>query len=294
MVPDKLDDWTYEIVEALCKPGRPESDRHDFKFEVRHIENAAKLCCAFANSYGGFIIIGVKEVGKGDSKRFEIVGLNHDLELYANFLNKVKVEPDIAISEPKIINVPNSTKLLYVLEIPLSPRRPHLPLVADQRIFWKRWGSGCVQMTLDEVRNQMISFEEKREKLSLILIAIREILNSFDQESSVVDGSYYAGSISTDIFDKIIVETYSLLKIDHNLISYFLYIRRHVSAFNAKKLILITTSSGRHDIEYQRNIINNYKQEIKTILPTIKILVESIEVSLKAHYGIVNPYNALN
>src|SRR6202030_4117842 len=98
LVPNTLNDWTYEAIEALCAAGQSESDRHDFKFNLAELHNATKICCAFANTFGGFIVVGVKDASAG---RFDILGLDPDKEFYGKFVSKVKAEPDIAISQAK-------------------------------------------------------------------------------------------------------------------------------------------------------------------------------------------------
>jgi hypothetical protein len=118
LIPGALNDWTYETIAALCASGRSESDRHDFKFNVAELHNATKICCAFANTFGGFIVVGVKDARPG---QFDIVGLDPDKELYGKLLAKVKADPEIGISPPKPISIPSSSKLLYVFEIPQKP-----------------------------------------------------------------------------------------------------------------------------------------------------------------------------
>ncbi len=94
MVPRTLKDWTFEAINALCAAVQSESDQHDFKFNLAELKSATKICCAFANTFGGFIVVEVKDAGQ---KQFEIVGLDPDKELYGNFVAKIKAEPDIAI-----------------------------------------------------------------------------------------------------------------------------------------------------------------------------------------------------
>jgi predicted HTH transcriptional regulator len=48
-----------------------------------------KDCCAFANSKGGFIIIGIKESGP----KFRIEGIDNDKDLANNFGHKLKALP---------------------------------------------------------------------------------------------------------------------------------------------------------------------------------------------------------
>src|SRR5664279_4209438 len=100
LIPNTLNDWTYEAIQILCEAGQSESDRHDFKFNLAALHNATKICCAFANTFGGFVVVGVKDISQG---HFEIIGLDPDKELYGNFLAKVKADPDIAVSPPKAI-----------------------------------------------------------------------------------------------------------------------------------------------------------------------------------------------
>jgi predicted HTH transcriptional regulator len=65
MIPSTLNDWTYQTIEALCSVGQSESDRHDFKFNLAELHNATKICCAFANTFGGFIVVGVRMTDLG-------------------------------------------------------------------------------------------------------------------------------------------------------------------------------------------------------------------------------------
>jgi hypothetical protein len=128
LIPNTLNDWTYEAIQTLCAAGQSESDRHDFEFGLADPRNATKICCAFANTFGGFIVVGVKDISR---PKFEIIGLDPDKELYGNFLAKVKADPNIDISPPKAIRIPGSAKLLYVFEVAQSTRRPHLPSPPD-------------------------------------------------------------------------------------------------------------------------------------------------------------------
>lgn len=289
MIPSTLNDWTYEAIETLCSVGQSESDRHDFKFNLGELHNATKICCAFANTFGGFIVVGVKDAGPG---KFLIVGLEPDKELYGKFIAKVKADPDIAISQPKTVNIPNSSKLIYVLEIPQSPRRPHLPSPVDQRVFWKRQGSDCVQMTLEEIRYQMNAYEEKREKLALLLVDLHHKLRSLGEQAATPDGHYNGDLFSFEIIDRVIVEAYAILKTDLDIFGALESIRQPLMLLNVEKQKMLTILTLSYGPEFKNATINSYRELVRKFIGQVTILVEQIERSLNEKFGIVNPYKA--
>lgn len=287
MVPNTLNDWTYEVIESLCVAGQSESDRHDFKFNLAELLNATKICCAFANTFGGFIVVGVKDISR---RKFEIIGLDPDKELYGNFLAKVKADPDIDISPPKQIPIPGSTKLLYVLEILQSTRRPHLPSQVDQRVFWKRQGSACVQMTLEEIRYQMNTYEEKRDKLALLLIDLHNKLQSLAEQSAVADGHYTGDVFSFEIIDRVVADAFAILKADVSIFRDLDCIKRRLMLLNGEKQKLMAILSVSYSPDFKNHQINAYRQLVKDVIPDVTILAERIEHSLKEKFGIENPY----
>jgi hypothetical protein len=289
LIPSTLNDWTYEAIETLCSVGQSESDRHDFKFNLAELHNATKICCAFANTFGGFIVVGVKDAGPG---RFLVVGLEPDKELYGKFIAKVKADPDIAVSQPKTISIPNSSKLLYVLEIPQSPRRPHLPSPVDQRVFWKRQGSDCVQMTLEEIRYQMNAYEEKREKLALLLVDLHHKLRSMGEQAAIPDGHYNGDLFSFEIIDRVIVEAYAILKTDVSIFGALESIRQPLMLLNAEKQKMLTIMTLSYGLEFRNATIDSYRELVRKFIGQVTILAEQIERSLNEKFGIVNPYKA--
>jgi hypothetical protein len=278
MVPHALADWTYEAVRDLCLAGQSESDRHDFKFNLAALSNATKICCAFANSFGGFVIVGVKETASGG---FEIIGVDPDTQLYGNFLAKVKADPDITISPPRTISVPGTSKLLYILEVPQSTRRPHLPSPADQRIFWKRQGSSCVQMTLEEIRHQMNAYEEKREKLALLLIDLHNKLQSVGAQTAMLDGQFNGDVYSFDVMDRVVSEAYTLLKEDINVFSNLDAIKRRLMLLNAEKQKLLSILGLSYAPEVKTAMINECRRIASSVLSDVTHLASRAHIQGK-------------
>lgn len=154
MIPNKLDDWNFDIINDLINKNIGEGDRHDFKHNLPQSDILTKIACAFANTFGGFIIFGINEIGK----YFSIYGIENNKELQHEFGQKTRVDPQIFYSSPKIIKIPGSSKIIAIFHIPLSPMRPHLLLDTNKRIFWKRTNRGNEQMTYEEIRMSFLNY----------------------------------------------------------------------------------------------------------------------------------------
>ena len=98
MFPEKLDDWTYEIIEDLLNKNITETDTYDLKINFPKDNTLTKLCCAFANTKGGFVILGIKEEGLG----FKIEGIDKDKDLANEFGQKLHPATTIYFDSPKI------------------------------------------------------------------------------------------------------------------------------------------------------------------------------------------------
>ena len=92
--------------------------------------------------------MGIKE----HSHQFSIEGIESDKELSNKFGQKIQTIPSIDFDQPKIIPIPNSNRVLPVFHIPLSPKKPHVPSVREERRFWKRPNTGNELMEYDEIR----------------------------------------------------------------------------------------------------------------------------------------------
>jgi hypothetical protein len=178
------------------------------------------------------------------------------------------------------------------LEVPQSPRRPHLPSPIDQRVFWKRQGSDCVQMTLEEIRYQMNTYEEKREKLALLLIDLHHKVRSLGEQAVVRDGHYNGDVFSFEIIDRVVVEAYAVLKADVNIFGALESIKRPLMLLNAEKQKMLTMLTLSYLPEHKNEIINSYRELVAKFVGQVTILTEQIERSLKEKFGVVNPYKA--
>lgn len=286
-VPAALGEWTLSAVEALCAAGYSESDRHDFKYGLPDPKGLTKVSCAFANTFGGFVVLGVRET---PAHQFEPIGIDPDSEVYGKFHAKVRAEPEIGVSYPRQIEIPGTSKVLYVFEVLQSTRRPHLPSPADERVFWKRVGSSCRQMTLEEVRQQMLTLEEKREKLALLLIDLSHKLRALSEQSQLGDGQYTGDVFAFDIIDRVVVESYSLLRDDLNSIGALDTLKRSLSLLNAEKQKMLNFLALSYTADSKKAMIKQYRDLVSNQRPSATIIVEQVERSFAEKFGIQNPY----
>lgn len=97
-----------------------EGSRLEFKSTISTAARIARTLCAFANTGGGTLLIGVDDDGKIAGVRSE-VGEMHKIEQATDFL----VEPPLTISYRSVWV---SGKLVLVIDVPESTDKPHYAL----------------------------------------------------------------------------------------------------------------------------------------------------------------------
>ena len=233
-MPQTLDGWSLEVIEDLCARGQVEAERHDFKLGLPPAENLTKLCCAFANSQGGFVILGVRE----RSGYHLPEGTDQDAEVARDFGHKLKAEPSIYFESPRMVRTENSPKVLYVFHVPLSGDRPHYDQVAQK--FWKRTNTGSEPMTLEEIRNQFMNYEERRSLLKLLFIELLENKAVLHSIKRVTLGRYPLRTLDSSVLDRLLVDLYSVVQNDAELMKLLLAVRRDIRACNAQTQIFFS------------------------------------------------------
>lgn len=149
MIDKNIDDISFTDIMALQENKVEESDTLDYKQEVVDDSKLLNLICAFANTKGGDIVIGIKESGDGGYPE-EICGID------ANALKKEHIErivlssitPQLDIKIRKI-QIDNSDKYVTVIRIPDSYIKPYQN--KKNHKFYKRHQFSVAAMTEQEV-----------------------------------------------------------------------------------------------------------------------------------------------
>jgi hypothetical protein len=290
LIPLIRTEWSFERVQLLVESGQSESDRHDFKFNLPDAKTLTKLACAFANTYGGFFIVGVSE---RNGHHFTIEGIDSDKELFAKFIDKIRCTPSIAVEAPIPIPVPSTSKFIYIFEVARSSRRPHLPIPETDRIFWKREGSACSQMSLEEIRDQILNYEEKREKIQLMLIDLHNKLTSIGHQASLTDGSYTGEIFSFDVIDNSIVGSFSLIKNHAQIFRAIESIRTTIWNLNSQKQILLNFLALSYTSDDKVAKIKQYTAFAQSSYGFVQTGITVIEQILRDELGIINPFQGI-
>ncbi len=145
--------------------------------ECKEAENAVpksvyESYSAFANTDGGIIILGIKEIKKGGKSRFEIQGIpNAEKQItdFWNTINSQKVNANI-LADCNVYKVQEDEKVVVVIDVPRAEYNIR-PIFVGENPFkgtFRRNHEGDYHATADEVRS-MIRDENSEGNDGLIL-----------------------------------------------------------------------------------------------------------------------------
>jgi len=287
MIPQNLNEWSYDLIKDLVNKKVNESDRHDFKAEIPSADVLTKICCAFANTKGGFIIVGVKE----KDLSFEIKGIDNNIELAHQFGQKIKANPTIDFSLPRIVPIPDSSKVLAIFEIPLSAERPHVPdLSPERRVFQKRTNRGNDFMSYEEIKLSFQSYQERREKLKLLYIELLsniEQLNSMRVDDASKENTHSLVNLDSTILTGLLSELYTSISKDKELIRLLFTIREQTKIINNK--IKIFFSEVALPITNKTILVKSHNEFINSRVDSLKPIIARALTILEYRFDLKNP-----
>ena len=179
-IPDNVDDCTIGTITDLLHEGYDENHILEFKREVNPDgDRIGRTACAFANTMGGYIILGI-DPAKEKEIHERIIGLDNSDQLKSSILNQINnIKPNIPtqnlIFKKNNINLKNG-KIIIILTI-----EPSVSLIHQfNDIFYKRLPDGNKPMEVDEIVNKIISTRQHQLLFNLLLVEgglIRDNLN---------------------------------------------------------------------------------------------------------------------
>jgi hypothetical protein len=290
-LPLTIEGWTFEIVEQLVDQGYLETDFYDFKAELnskepKHLQRLTTTACAFANTKGGFIIFGVKDLA-GGNRAGRIEGIASESDLAKDFGDKIrKASPKILFefSNPPI-KIRNSSKVLFVVQIPISANRPH---ANGEGAFYYRTNEGNEMMSYEQIRDGFLRYEERRSKMKLLLVEL--VTLEGDAKATISPpGRYSLATLDTTVINSILPDVYSMIQDDIMLVKDLIQIRRMVSIMNSKIRELAGIVSHPDAFGFGPLVeIHNKDMESRNdvLLPAIERVVQKIET----RYNLKRPF----
>jgi len=121
-----LDKLTFDDIKALKDEGAQENIRLEFKGSHVAKHEMLKKLCSFANTYGGYLVIGIEEDGKGNIKSLSGVPLKNSYDQTIVQWCWTEIYPPIRpVISPAVPHKDDPGKVFYVIHVPESQESPH-------------------------------------------------------------------------------------------------------------------------------------------------------------------------
>lgn len=285
MIPNKLEDWDYNVIKELVGKGFFETDRFDLKEDVprskdiKGKERLEKTVCAFANTEGGFLIFGIKD-NKSFSTEKRIIGIDSNRDFPREVGDRiVNMEPQVyyTFRNPPI-KIPEDKKVIHVLEVPKSPGRPHM---TSKREFYYRTNRGNIPMSYQQIKDSFLEEEKRMEKLRLLfneLLKNRAYARELLVPITEIKKQIPIGFLDSNILQLILLDGHYIIK-DKELIKKLSFITEKIRVVDQElkmiQNVLASVGSSRKKNKIANEAIGKEaNQLISLINESLKILTE--------------------
>ncbi|WP_299676354.1 ATP-binding protein [uncultured Dokdonia sp.] len=156
-----------EIEELNSIIGKPESEVLEYKTSLPPSKNMAQLICSFANTSGGYIILGVTK----ESGRVETIGLSQ--EFRSNAITRKAIDQLTPKPEVNYGYVTYNDKNLFVIQV----KKSESELIFFDNKAYQRTGSRTTVTIVDEASFDPNGYKE-------LNILNNKLINSFDNSTN--------------------------------------------------------------------------------------------------------------
>lgn len=134
-------------------------------------------------------------------------------------------------------------------------------------------------MSYDEIQEQFLRYEERRDKLKLLFIELLLNRENLQQMSAITEGQYSLLTLDSSVLDRLLVDTYSVVQEERQLIRILLTLRTQIRVTNAKTQIFFSQMalplSGQNEITSKHNQFMKKKADF--LLPLIEQAIDILE-----------------
>ncbi|MBP7962108.1 MAG: ATP-binding protein [Caldilineaceae bacterium] len=294
MIPRTLQEWTLDTIVELVDKRVFESETFDFKEMLPHKkepsgkDRLSKLCAAFANSDGGFIIFGISDkVSVSSSDR--LVGIEPDLDFPEHFGSYAqKCHPSVywRFRNPPI-RLTNG-RLIHIVQIPKSWNAPHA--VGDGEKGWyfeKRTNKGNEPMSIEEVRVGFLGYYEKRLKLQLLRSELKTLYelagDGYIADPSLRHKMHSMVSFDMSIIESVLSDSFTILANHADLLESLSALRiktrvanNAIHGFLSTAAIKLTDSEGlnREHNDYLEHVCISIQQLCRKAIKELDVILD--------------------
>ncbi len=177
-----------DSIQTLIDNKERESSILEYKQEITGSEHEkkelSKDVSAMANTEGGYLIIGIKEK---DGQAASITGTSkligrQPVELWLENILITNVRPKVSI-KPKVIPInTNQDKVIVIVYIPQSSRRPHMVIAEGRNSYYVRHNYQATYADEHEVRSMFLESKTSEDEMKSFLSSrnlTNEVANDF-------------------------------------------------------------------------------------------------------------------
>lgn len=95
-------------------------------------------------------------------------------------------------------------------------------------------------MTIDEIRAQFMNYEERRDRVKLLVIELIENRQQLSEISKVDEGEYSLITLDSAVLDRLLVDSYSVIQDNPELIKLLFGLRRAIRICKVKSNIFFS------------------------------------------------------
>ena len=143
-------------------------------------------------------------------------------------------------------------------------------------------------MTLEEIRAQFLRYEERRDRIKLLLIELLMNKEELDEIAKVDEGKYSLVTLDSSVLDRLLVDTYSLIQDEPNLVKILLALRSQIRVCNAKTRIFFSQMAM--PLSNQEQIARSHNTFMKEKAALLVPLIDRALGLIETRFGLSNPF----
>lgn len=152
-----LDEISDQEIDLIVKEHKAERQHLEFKVTINYKDDPDKIellrdITSFANGAGGYIIIGIRDDGRGKAQKYEPTRVGNIEQIKKVIISLCQDHISERIDGLEIMTREVERNPIIIVRIPPSTRKPHMITFQNKTDFYCRYQDGKREMTLGEIK----------------------------------------------------------------------------------------------------------------------------------------------